>query len=98
MPGSSNRSTQKLILELAQSDHSLIVTVEEAYLAGGFGSAVIELLEANDGCSDNVKVVRMGVAGRDRHPRRSETVCSAQIRPRRRGHLHKGERKSFESG
>jgi len=36
------------------------VTVEEAYLAGGFGSAVMELLEAN-GIQDKVKVVRMGV-------------------------------------
>ncbi|MBK7932658.1 MAG: 1-deoxy-D-xylulose-5-phosphate synthase [Acidobacteria bacterium] len=38
----------------------LIVTVEEAYLAGGFGSAVLELLEEN-GLQDEVKVVRMGV-------------------------------------
>jgi 1-deoxy-D-xylulose-5-phosphate synthase len=44
----------------AARDHRLIVTVEEAYLAGGFGSAVIELLEAN-GLLDKVKVVRMGV-------------------------------------
>ena len=41
----------------------LIVTVEEAYLAGGFGSAVMELLEAN-GLQDRVKVVRMGVPDR----------------------------------
>jgi len=38
----------------------LIVTVEDAYLAGGFGSAVLELLEEN-GLSDKIKVVRMGV-------------------------------------
>ncbi len=38
----------------------LIVTVEEAYLAGGFGSAVMELLEEH-GLQDEVKVVRMGV-------------------------------------
>ena len=50
---------EKLILEIAQS-HRLIVTVEEAYLAGGFGSAVLELLEEND-LQDKVKVVRMGV-------------------------------------
>ncbi len=50
----------ELILDLAHS-HQLIVTVEEAYLAGGFGSAVMELLEEN-GLQDKVKVVRMGVA------------------------------------
>ncbi|MEJ7849492.1 MAG: 1-deoxy-D-xylulose-5-phosphate synthase [Pyrinomonadaceae bacterium] len=49
----------ELILGLAQT-HQLIVTVEEAYLAGGFGSAVMELLEEN-GLQDKVKVVRMGV-------------------------------------
>ncbi|MEP6703617.1 MAG: 1-deoxy-D-xylulose-5-phosphate synthase [Acidobacteriota bacterium] len=48
------------ILRLAR-EFDLIVTVEEAYLAGGFGSAVLELLEAN-GMQDKVKVVRMGVA------------------------------------
>jgi len=48
------------IIELAQN-FSLIVTVEEAYLAGGFGSAVMELLEAN-GLQDKLKLVRMGVA------------------------------------
>jgi 1-deoxy-D-xylulose-5-phosphate synthase len=42
-------------------DFDLIVTAEEAYLAGGFGSAVLELLEAND-LQDRVKLVRMGVA------------------------------------
>src|SRR5258708_38298557 len=44
----------------AAKDHGLIVTVEEAYLSGGFGSAVMELLEEN-GLLDKVKVVRMGV-------------------------------------
>ncbi len=39
---------------------SLIVTVEDAYLSGGFGSAVLELLEEN-GLADKIKVVRMGV-------------------------------------
>ncbi|HEX8249153.1 MAG TPA: 1-deoxy-D-xylulose-5-phosphate synthase [Pyrinomonadaceae bacterium] len=52
----------ELILALAQSKR-LIVTVEEAYLAGGFGSAVMELLEAN-GMLDSVKIVRMGVPDR----------------------------------
>ncbi|MBC7899339.1 MAG: 1-deoxy-D-xylulose-5-phosphate synthase [Saprospiraceae bacterium] len=51
---------RELIIGLTQS-HSLIVTVEEAYLAGGFGSAVMEVLEEN-GLQDRVKVVRMGVA------------------------------------
>lgn len=50
---------EELILSLLD-DHRLIVTVEEAYLAGGFGSAVMELLEAK-GVQDRVKVVRMGV-------------------------------------
>lgn len=48
------------ILRIAR-ENEVIVTVEEAYLAGGFGSAVLELLEAN-GLQDKVKVVRMGVA------------------------------------
>ncbi|MGI9035673.1 MAG: 1-deoxy-D-xylulose-5-phosphate synthase [Pyrinomonadaceae bacterium] len=51
-----------LILSLAES-HRLIVTVEEAYLAVGFGSAVLELLEENN-LQDKVKVVRMGVPDR----------------------------------
>jgi len=41
--------------------HRTIVTVEESYLAGGFGSAVMELLEAN-GLLENISVHRMGVA------------------------------------
>ena len=52
----------ELILALAQSKR-LIVTVEEAYLAGGFGSAVMELLEEN-GMLDTVKIVRIGVPDR----------------------------------
>lgn len=52
----------ELILTLAQSNR-LLMTVEEAYLAGGFGSAVIELLEENL-MQDSVKVVRMGVPDR----------------------------------
>jgi 1-deoxy-D-xylulose-5-phosphate synthase len=48
-----------LLLALARTKR-LIVTVEEAYLAGGFGSAVIELLEEN-GLQDKVRVVRMGI-------------------------------------
>ena len=52
----------ELILALAQSKR-IIVTVEEAYLAGGFGSAVLELLEENS-LLEKVKVVRMGVPDR----------------------------------
>ncbi|NOT48285.1 MAG: 1-deoxy-D-xylulose-5-phosphate synthase [Acidobacteria bacterium] len=50
---------EKLIAELA-GEHQLILTVEEAYLAGGFGSAVMELLEEK-GLLENTTVVRMGV-------------------------------------
>ncbi|MGI8640120.1 MAG: 1-deoxy-D-xylulose-5-phosphate synthase [Pyrinomonadaceae bacterium] len=52
----------ELILALAQTKR-LILTVEEAYLAGGFGSAVMELLEEN-GLLDKVKIVRLGVPDR----------------------------------
>ncbi len=52
----------ELILMLAQTNR-LLVTVEEAYLAGGFGSAVMELLEEN-AMLDSVKIVRMGVPDR----------------------------------
>src|SRR5262249_7679270 len=51
-----------LLLALARTKR-LIVTVEEAYLAGGFGSAVMELLEEN-GLQDKVAVVRMGIPDR----------------------------------
>lgn len=50
------------LLDVART-HDLIVTVEEAYLAGGFGSAVLELLEEHD-MQDEVKFVRMGVPDR----------------------------------
>lgn len=52
----------ELLLALART-RRLIVTVEEAYLAGGFGSAVLELLEEN-GLQDQVRLVRMGVPDR----------------------------------
>lgn len=52
----------ELMIALARTKR-LIVTVEDAYLAGGFGSAVLELLEAN-GLSDKLKVVRLGVPDR----------------------------------
>jgi 1-deoxy-D-xylulose-5-phosphate synthase len=51
-----------LLLALARTKR-LILTVEEAYLAGGFGSAVMELLEEN-GLLDGLRVVRMGVPDR----------------------------------
>jgi 1-deoxy-D-xylulose-5-phosphate synthase len=41
--------------------HRTIITVEEAYLAGGFGSAVMELLEEN-GLLESVTLHRMGVS------------------------------------
>jgi len=50
---------EELITEIARS-HRLIVTAEDAYLAGGFGSAVLELLEAK-GLADRIRVVRLGV-------------------------------------
>ncbi|MCY7345674.1 MAG: 1-deoxy-D-xylulose-5-phosphate synthase [Pyrinomonadaceae bacterium] len=52
----------ELILALAQTKR-IIITIEEAYLAGGFGSAVLELLEENN-LLDKVKVVRMGIPDR----------------------------------
>jgi 1-deoxy-D-xylulose-5-phosphate synthase len=52
----------ELILALARTKR-LLVTIEEAALPGGFGSAVIELLEEN-GLQDQVKVVRMGLPDR----------------------------------
>jgi len=51
-----------LLLALARTKR-LLVTVEEAYVAGGFGSAVLELLEEN-GLQDKVRVVRMGIPDR----------------------------------
>jgi 1-deoxy-D-xylulose-5-phosphate synthase len=51
-----------LLLAVARTKR-LIVTVEEAYLAAGFGSAVMELLEEN-GLQDKIRVVRMGVPDR----------------------------------
>ena len=53
---------EKLILELA-GKHSLFLTVEEAYLAGGFGSAVMEFLEQRE-VLNKLKVVRLGVPDR----------------------------------
>jgi 1-deoxy-D-xylulose-5-phosphate synthase len=52
----------ELLLAMART-RRLVVTIEEAYLAGGFGSAVMELLEEN-GLLDSVRLVRMGVPDR----------------------------------
>ena len=52
----------ELILNLARTNR-VIITVEEAYLAGGFGSAVMEFLEEK-GLLDKIKVIRMGVPDR----------------------------------
>jgi 1-deoxy-D-xylulose-5-phosphate synthase len=50
----------EMIIRCAR-EFELIVTVEEAYLSGGFGSAVLETLEAS-AMQDATKVVRMGVS------------------------------------
>src|SRR5262249_4913543 len=52
----------QLILALAHTKR-LIVTIEEAYLAGGFGSAVLEVLEEK-GFQDRVRGGRMGIPDR----------------------------------
>ena len=52
----------ELLLALARTKR-LIVTVEEAYVAAGFGSAVLELLEEN-GLQDKLRFVRMGLPDR----------------------------------
>lgn len=50
---------EELIAHIA-TEHSLVLTVEEAYLAGGFGSAVMELLEEK-GLLDGTTAIRLGV-------------------------------------
>jgi 1-deoxy-D-xylulose-5-phosphate synthase len=50
---------EELITRLAR-EYRVIVTVEEAYLAGGFGSAVMELLEEHH-LLENTAVIRLGV-------------------------------------
>jgi 1-deoxy-D-xylulose-5-phosphate synthase len=50
---------EETILSLADT-HRIFLTVEEAYLAGGFGSAVMEALEAN-GSLESIVLHRMGV-------------------------------------
>jgi 1-deoxy-D-xylulose-5-phosphate synthase len=53
---------ESLLLALGRT-RRLLVTVEEAFLAGGFGSAIMELLEEN-GLLHQVRLVRMGVPDR----------------------------------
>lgn len=50
---------ETLFTQLAK-EHHLLLTVEEAYLAGGFGSAVMELLEEK-GLLQDTTVLRLGV-------------------------------------
>jgi 1-deoxy-D-xylulose-5-phosphate synthase len=50
-----------LVLQLA-SEHSLVVTVEEGVLAGGFGSAVWETL--NDAGGPATRIIRIGLPDR----------------------------------
>jgi 1-deoxy-D-xylulose-5-phosphate synthase len=45
------------------ADHDVLVTVEENVLAGGFGSAVVELL-ADRGLNDGCRVIRVGLPDR----------------------------------
>lgn len=52
---------EELILALARS-HSMIVTLEDHYLIGGFGSAVMELLEQHH--MSDVRVLRLGFPDR----------------------------------
>lgn len=53
---------EALLTEIAET-HRLVITVEEAYLAGGFGSAVLELYEHKN-LLEGLRVVRMGVPDR----------------------------------
>ncbi len=49
-----------LFVALANS-HRLIVTVEESYLHCGFGSAILEMLEANNALYTGPRVIRLGL-------------------------------------
>ena len=51
---------EDLLLALTQS-HRLILTVEESYLNCGFGSAVLEMMEANNALYAGPRVVRLGL-------------------------------------
>lgn len=51
---------EDLLLALTQS-HRLILTVEESYLNCGFGSAVLEMMEANNALYTGPRVIRLGL-------------------------------------
>jgi 1-deoxy-D-xylulose-5-phosphate synthase len=51
---------EDLLIALTNS-HRLVLTVEEAYLNCGFGSAVLEMLEANNALYAGPRLVRLGL-------------------------------------
>ncbi len=51
---------EDLLLALTQS-HRLILTVEESYLNCGFGSAILEMMEANNALYAGPRVIRLGL-------------------------------------
>lgn len=51
---------ENLLIALAKS-HRLVITVEEAYLTCGFGSAVLEMLEANNALYTGPRIIRLGL-------------------------------------
>jgi 1-deoxy-D-xylulose-5-phosphate synthase len=51
---------EDLLIALTNS-HRLVLTVEEAYLNCGFGSAVLEMLEANNALYAGPRIVRLGL-------------------------------------
>jgi 1-deoxy-D-xylulose-5-phosphate synthase len=51
---------EDLLIALTNT-HRLIVTVEEAYLNCGFGSAVLEMLEANNALYAGPRIIRLGL-------------------------------------
>ena len=51
---------EDLLIALTQS-HRLILTIEESYLNCGFGSAVLEMLEANNALYAGPRIVRLGL-------------------------------------
>jgi 1-deoxy-D-xylulose-5-phosphate synthase len=51
---------EELLISIART-HRLVVTVEEAYLNCGFGSALLEMLEARGALYGGPKVVRLGL-------------------------------------
>jgi 1-deoxy-D-xylulose-5-phosphate synthase len=53
---------EELVAQLV-ADHDVLVTVEENVLAGGFGSAVLELLAERDLMTD-LRVLRFGLPDR----------------------------------